>query len=337
MKKNTLYSAVTELINSYKLGETYTSESFKDALEDITRSHRQHLKHNGQWYRVRTYQTYLRRAGILTNVRRGVWRVNYHVPSWMTLYALETIMGYKNYMPKENRDENGRWLGTEYVMRDPAFQNEMKDRLKTYKQRIDKDGVTLESISDESHNSAASVYKTGVKVTLISTRSFFYDRAQYFIDCDGLKVGETYTVDKMTNNGIYPGQWFITTEEGQYHIPYDCFELYVPKSKTEPKQDTKKTTTKTWKVGDVLTASLLNDHPHNFYGYSKKWETKDNPNFIGNRTIEQIADIAGKKAAKISGTSNIWIEIVTIDNAPVVEDRLPGFLTELEALIAKYK
>lgn len=131
MKQGTIYSAVVNFINSYKLGETYTSEDFKAALEDITRRHRQHLKHNGQWYRCRTYQTYLRGLGFITNVRRGVWRINYHVPDWMSLYALETLRGYKD----------GYWNGREYVKRPDTFRNELSARLKAYKQRIDKDGV----------------------------------------------------------------------------------------------------------------------------------------------------------------------------------------------------
>lgn len=140
IKQGTLYAAVINFINSHNIGDVYTSVEFKAALEDITRRHRQHLKYNGQWYRCRTYQTYLRRLGLIKNIQRGKWEIVYHVPSWMTLYALETIMGYKNYTPKENRGENGRWFTT-YVLRDPAFCDETRERLKIYKQRIDKDGV----------------------------------------------------------------------------------------------------------------------------------------------------------------------------------------------------
>ena len=70
MKQGTIYSAVVNFINSYKLGETYTSEDFKNAFEDATYASRRCW--NGQWYRVRTYQTYLKSAGFITNVRRGV-------------------------------------------------------------------------------------------------------------------------------------------------------------------------------------------------------------------------------------------------------------------------
>lgn len=94
MKQNTLYSAVANFINSIGPGNTYTSDDFKKALDKET----QYLKRSwmGQWYRVRTYQTYLGASGLITKVRKGQWRVNYRIPEWMSLSALETLRGYRD-------------------------------------------------------------------------------------------------------------------------------------------------------------------------------------------------------------------------------------------------
>jgi hypothetical protein len=87
-----IFQTTVAFINSVKPGETYTSEQFKAALKSVTdRGYR----YNGQFYRPRTYQTYLSNAGFITNVKRGVWRVNHSIPSWLTLTALEIACGYK--------------------------------------------------------------------------------------------------------------------------------------------------------------------------------------------------------------------------------------------------
>jgi hypothetical protein len=154
------------------------------------------------------------------------------------------------------------------------------------------------------------------------------------------------------NKGPYDGltngkEYKIIEEEDEYYKIIDddgeeasMFKWRFTETKT-PQQDTEKT----WKVGDTLPADLLNDQPHNFHGYvsDKDWEIRNISSFIGDRKIEKIDMVDGRLAALISGTMNIWIEVATIDgvdNNPidkVPQGRLSEFLTELEALIAKYK
>ena len=386
MKQNTLYSAVVNFINSYKLGETYTSEDFKNALEDVTYASRRCW--NGQWYRVRTYQTYLKSAGFITNVRRGVWRINYHVPDWMSSYALETLRGYKDRCWNGRGYKDGHWNGGKCVKRPDTFRNELTARLKAYKQRIDKDGV------EESSPEKPIGWKIGdrIKITVdqpIFTIDSFTDSSQEvinltWVDNMSRKQSLEYTVlevnrcvartseykwkvqqdtNKRLMKCIDAGGYMkltvgkdyeILEDDGEYYELLDndntlvhMFKRRFTEIKT-PQQDTKKT----WKVGDTLSADLLNGKPHNFHGYDC-WETKQtNPLFNGDRQILEIKDKDGRRAALISGTSNIWIEIETIDGMKVPnriktpqqdtiqdipKDRLPQFLKELETLIAKYK
>jgi len=439
MKQNTLYSAVVNFVNSYKIGETFTTSEFKDALYDMTRKKNQHKMWNGQWYRVRTYQTYLKSAGFITNVKRGVWRINYNVPDWMSLYALETLRGYKD----------GYWNGREYVKRPVTFRNELTARLKAYKQRIDKDGVDeqvsesqdtkLYAICTRTHSGGyyikgkeyevLSVDENGTVKKIINeagspwtlvTDSFaggpyrgkaadkimptsigwkvgdeFYvlvlhpefhyiiteissSNVVTIVSSDNMyRWGNSWTVEEV-NEFFKSGTWnhlpqeekapeqsktmmctsnrsynkltigkeykIIGEEDEYYNIINDdgdeslMFKWRFAEIKT-PQQDTKKT----WKIGDTLSADLLNGHTHNFHGYNKSWETRSKGHFSGDRKIEKIDIVDGRLAALISGPIDIWIEIATIDGMDnsavdkVPQERLSEFLTELEALIAKYK
>jgi hypothetical protein len=221
MKQNTFYSAVVNFINSYKLGETYTSEDFKNALQEVTFGSR--WAYNGQWYRVRTYQTYLKSAGFITNVKRGVWRINYHVPDWMSLYALETLRGYKD----------GYWNGRgEYVKRPDTFRNELTARLKAYKQRIDKDGVD-EQVSESQDT----------KLYAICTRTNY----------DGYYIkGKEYEVLSVDENGTVKK---IINEEGS---PWTLFsDSFAGGPYRGKAADKTKSTPIDWKVGDRFYVKVL--------------------------------------------------------------------------------
>ena len=90
----TLYSTLVDFINTIPVGETYTSEDFRKALTHITDFTGQQNTHGGRWYRVRSYQSYLKRIGALQNVKRGLWQVAYHIPQWLNLGVVELLLGY---------------------------------------------------------------------------------------------------------------------------------------------------------------------------------------------------------------------------------------------------
>lgn len=69
-------------------------------------------------------------------------------------------------------------------------------------------------------------FKEGDKVRLVTTKSLFYDGSQEYIDKSRLKVGQTYTIDDVSNNGM--DKWnnsFIYIQGHRYQHPIDCFEL----------------------------------------------------------------------------------------------------------------
>lgn len=85
-----IYQEVVKFINSFQQGETFTTLQFHNHMAKLgyRDSYQPH-------YRINTYRTYLRSAGFTSNVKRGVWRVNHSIPSWLSLSALEIARGYK--------------------------------------------------------------------------------------------------------------------------------------------------------------------------------------------------------------------------------------------------
>jgi len=433
-----MYAGVVNFINSYNLGENFTTSEFKDALYNMTREKGQHKKWNGQFYRILSYRTYLKSAGFITNVKRGVWRINYHVPDWMSLYALETLRGYKD----------GYWNGREYVKRPDTFRNELTARLKAYKQRIDKDGVDEQVSESQDTNLYAictrtnlySHYIKGKEYEVLSvdengtvTKIINEEGIPWVLFGDsfaggpyrgkaadkimptpiGWKVGDEfyvlvrhpkfhYIITEISSSNVVTivpsndmkrwGKWTIEEvneffkngkwtnlsqeekapeqsktmvctnnisyneltigkeykiigEEDKYYniINDDGDEALMFKWRFAEIKTLQQDTKKTWKIGDTLSEDLLDNHPHNFHGYNEYWETRSKNSFKFDRKIEKIDIVEGRLAALISRTSNIWIEIATIDGMgnyiidKVPQERLSEFLTELEALIAKYK
>ena len=98
-KQGTIYSELVDFINSIPVGQTYTSKQFTAALHEFLLSKGQHRTHGGTFYRVRSYQGYLKRIDIVTNVKRGLWKVNRHIPSWLNLGVLECMVGNRKRNP----------------------------------------------------------------------------------------------------------------------------------------------------------------------------------------------------------------------------------------------
>ena len=85
-----IYKEVTSYINTVPVGATFTTNEFHAHMAGLgyRDSYQPH-------YRINTYRTYLRSAGFVTNVKRGLWRVVYHIPESVSLRMLETAKGYK--------------------------------------------------------------------------------------------------------------------------------------------------------------------------------------------------------------------------------------------------
>jgi hypothetical protein len=100
MKKN-LFQAVKTYINGVEVGETFTTKHLIDMVGDheVLTWWKQVNSPN---YRTHTYKSYLRRTGFLSNPKRGVWKVEKHIPEFVTLGTIEFLIGYKNYSNRYN-------------------------------------------------------------------------------------------------------------------------------------------------------------------------------------------------------------------------------------------
>ena len=93
MKKN-LFQAVKTYINGVEVGETFTTKHLIDMVGDheVLTWWKQVNSPN---YRTHTYKSYLKRTGFLSNPKRGVWKIEKHIPEFVTLGTIEFLLGYK--------------------------------------------------------------------------------------------------------------------------------------------------------------------------------------------------------------------------------------------------
>jgi len=85
-----IYKETVRYINTIPVGSTFTTKEFHAHMAGL--GYRDPYQPS---YRINTYRTYLRSAGFVTNVKRGLWRVDYHIPESVSLRMLETARGYK--------------------------------------------------------------------------------------------------------------------------------------------------------------------------------------------------------------------------------------------------
>jgi hypothetical protein len=94
MKKN-LFQAVKTYINGVEVGKTFTTKHLIDVVGDHEVPTWWKSVNNNPYYRTHTYKSYLRRTGFLSNPKRGVWKVEKHIPEFVTLGTIEFLIGYK--------------------------------------------------------------------------------------------------------------------------------------------------------------------------------------------------------------------------------------------------
>ena len=94
MKKN-LFQAVKTYINGVEVGETFTTKHLIDMVGDHEVSTWWKQSNQNPYYRTHTYKSYLKRTGFLSSPKRGVWKVEKHIPEFVTLGTIEFLLGYK--------------------------------------------------------------------------------------------------------------------------------------------------------------------------------------------------------------------------------------------------
>jgi len=92
--RNSLFNRVCEFINSVPVGTSYKANALINFCDGYEKSSYWKRSNSNEFYRTRCYQTYLKRAGFIKNVKRGEWLVIYHIPDHVTLSTVEKMIGY---------------------------------------------------------------------------------------------------------------------------------------------------------------------------------------------------------------------------------------------------
>ena len=100
MKKN-LFQAVKTYVNGVEVGETFTTKHLIDMVGDHEVPSFWKTVNQNPYYRTHTYKSYLKRAGFLSNPKQGVWKVEKHIPDFVTLGTVEFLIGF-GYKTKYN-------------------------------------------------------------------------------------------------------------------------------------------------------------------------------------------------------------------------------------------
>ncbi len=95
MKEKNLFKAIKTFINNTPVGETFTTKQLIAEVGENETLTWWKDRNSNPFYRTHTYKAYLRRAGFLSNVKYGVWKVEKHIPELYNLGTIEFLIGYK--------------------------------------------------------------------------------------------------------------------------------------------------------------------------------------------------------------------------------------------------
>jgi hypothetical protein len=95
MEKKNLFKAVKTFINNTPIGQTFTT---KQLIANVGKNEvltRWKYSNSNPFYRTHTYKAYLKRAGFLSTEKRGIWKIEKHIPESYNLGTIEFLIGYK--------------------------------------------------------------------------------------------------------------------------------------------------------------------------------------------------------------------------------------------------
>ena len=86
-----LFNEVKKFVNSIPVGETFKSSQLIDKVGEYEVLTSWKKWNNNPNYRTHSYKTVLKRTKFISPVKRGEWRVNFHIPEWVNLGVLEFL------------------------------------------------------------------------------------------------------------------------------------------------------------------------------------------------------------------------------------------------------
>jgi hypothetical protein len=95
MKQKNLFDAIKTFINNESVGTIFTTKQLIAAVGENEESTRWKRWNNNPFYRTYTYKAYLKRTGFVSFLRKGVWKIEKHLPESYNLGTIEFLLGYK--------------------------------------------------------------------------------------------------------------------------------------------------------------------------------------------------------------------------------------------------
>jgi hypothetical protein len=89
-----LYQAIKNFINSVGEGNEFTTKQLTDAVDPYVNKTRWNVLNNNPFYRVHSYKSMIKKAGLITQVDRGLFRVERLIPDEVTLTDFQYASGY---------------------------------------------------------------------------------------------------------------------------------------------------------------------------------------------------------------------------------------------------
>ena len=89
--KPTLFGRFKQFINSKPVGCTYTTRELMMTVGTHEKCTFWKRSNNNRTYTTALYQGKLRDFGCLTHVKRGIWKINGHIPEWFSTFHFEFV------------------------------------------------------------------------------------------------------------------------------------------------------------------------------------------------------------------------------------------------------
>jgi hypothetical protein len=200
--KPNLFQSVKNFINSKGVGNTFTTKELCAAMDGIETVTRWKSNNNNEFYRTHSYKTYLKRLGFISNIKRGLWKVDVKIPLWLDSGHVNIIIFEPQYSKyKSNGEFDNLYKG--------LTRQEIKNRLSEYMEEsirtvhLPNDAVRTINLKD--WNMTVTNAPIGTPLNVIETPTVKrYDPIENFNSAVKLLASE------IIGDGQSPNIWFVT-------------------------------------------------------------------------------------------------------------------------------
>lgn len=180
-QSNSLFNHACRFINTVSVGETFTSADYITAIgnkENVTRWKR---ASNNPHYNCHQYKGYLKKAGFISNIKRGTWKVERHVPEWFDMGHLSILLGYYKW------DENRCYIKTYKGMDRTSILAQLDEDAHRAMGLISSSTNRKEKVTPKLYSANEEVYRKFLEYVKYSGHTFFRTQTELYIALEKIK------------------------------------------------------------------------------------------------------------------------------------------------------